>query len=185
MWQYKAKALFLVNIPQNSDYVWNKFLNPEGFHIWKNLWNSVLNSMKATRSDKIPFVALKNFYTDVSKILTILFDYCLKEKCFSSLWKLSAACSVFKNIIEHSSSWQYYSINFLSFISKLIESIINKEAHLSGSYLLSKIHFGCCSSKSTIDTFTDITHRICEAFNTSFITTVIALDVKSFWQNVA
>lgn len=59
-----------------------------------------LDPSKATGPDKIPVVILKNINPELSLILAKLFNYCLKEKSFPSLWKEANVCSVFKKAGE-------------------------------------------------------------------------------------
>ena len=63
---------------------------------------SNLNSSKASGSDGIPVVVLKNCEPELSFILTDLFNLCLKESCFPDCWKVSSVVPVFKNVGERS-----------------------------------------------------------------------------------
>ena len=63
-----------------------------------------LDSSKASASDCIPVVVLKNCEPELSYILANLFNICLKESCFPGCWKVSLVVPVFKNIGERSTA---------------------------------------------------------------------------------
>ena len=56
-----------------------------------------LDSSKASGSDFIPVVVLKNWEPELSYILAELFNMCVKESCFPDCWKVWLLVSVFKN----------------------------------------------------------------------------------------
>ena len=56
-----------------------------------------LDSSKASGSDCIPVVVLKNWEPELSYILAELFNMCVKESCFPDCWKVWLLVSVFKN----------------------------------------------------------------------------------------
>ncbi|MEL7340328.1 MAG: reverse transcriptase family protein, partial [Bacteroidota bacterium] len=145
-----------------------------------------LDSTKATGPDGIPVVVLKHLNPELSPILAKLFNRCLKEKCFPSVWKTSAVCPVFKNAGEKSNPAQYRPISLLSVISKLFESVINKRIldHLNRNNLLSDVQYGFRSARSTADVLTVITHRISEAMAMGNHSRVIALDISKAFDKV-
>ena len=49
-----------------------------------------LNLSKASYTDCIPVVVLKNSEPEVSCILAEIFNKCLKESCFRDCWKVSS-----------------------------------------------------------------------------------------------
>ena len=57
-----------------------------------------LDSSKASGSDCILVVVLKNCEPELSYILAELFNMCLKESCFPDCWEVSPVISVFKNV---------------------------------------------------------------------------------------
>ena len=129
-----------------------------------------LEANKATGPDQIPVVVLKNLSPELSLIIAKLFNRCIKEKCFPSSWKLSSVRPVFKNCGEHSTPSQYRPISLLSTITEVFEIILNKHVmdHLSKADLLSDTQNGFCSSRSTADVLTVITHRISRALDSNF-----------------
>ena len=57
-----------------------------------------LDLSKASASDCIPVVVLKNCEPELSYLLAELFSKCLKESCFPNCWKVSSVVPVFKNV---------------------------------------------------------------------------------------
>ena len=57
-----------------------------------------LDSSKASVSDCILVVLLMKCELELSYLLSVLFNMCLKESCFPDSWKVSNLVSVFKNV---------------------------------------------------------------------------------------
>ena len=57
-----------------------------------------LDLPKASGSDCIPVMVLKNCEPELSYILAELFKKCLQESCFPDCWKISSVVPVFKNV---------------------------------------------------------------------------------------
>ena len=57
-----------------------------------------LDLSKASASDCIPVVVLKNCEPELSYVLAELFSKCLKESCFPNCWKVSSVVPIFKNV---------------------------------------------------------------------------------------
>ena len=55
---------------------------------------------KASGSDCIPVMLLKNCEPKFSYILAELFNMCLKEFCFPNCWEVPSVVPVFKNTVE-------------------------------------------------------------------------------------
>ena len=81
-----------------------------------------LDSSKASGSDYIPVVVLKNCEPELSYILAKLFNKCLKESCFSDYWKVSLVVPVFKNVGERSTGKNYCPVILLSVVSNVFET---------------------------------------------------------------
>ena len=145
-----------------------------------------LDTNKATGPDNIPVIVLKHLSPELSPILAKLFNRCLKEKCFPSLWKFSSVCPVFKNAGLRSSPSQYRPISLLSVVSKLFEAVINQRLikHLSDNELLSDVQYGFRSARSTADVLTVISHRISQALDNGFESRAIALDISKAFDKV-
>ena len=63
-----------------------------------------LDLSKASGPDCIPVVVLKNCESELSYILVLLLNKCLKESCFPDCWKVSSVAPVFKNVGESSTA---------------------------------------------------------------------------------
>ena len=83
-----------------------------------------LELSKASGSDRIPVVFLKNCESEFSYILAELFNKCLKESCFPDCWKVSLVVPVFKNVGEWSTATNYCLVSLLSVVSKVFEKIV-------------------------------------------------------------
>ena len=77
-----------------------------------------LDLLKASGPDCIPVIVLQNCEPELSYILAELFNKCLKESCFPDCWKVSLVVPVFKNVGERSTAKNYFSVSFLSVISR-------------------------------------------------------------------
>ena len=78
-----------------------------------------LDLSKASGSDCIPVVVLKNCEPELSYILAEFFNKCLKESCFPDCWKVSSVIVVFKNVGERSTAKNYHPVSLLSVVSKV------------------------------------------------------------------
>ena len=63
-----------------------------------------LDLPKTSGLDCVPMVVLRNSQSELSYILSELFNKCLKESCFPDLWKVSSVVPVFKNVGERSAA---------------------------------------------------------------------------------
>ena len=76
-----------------------------------------LDSSKASRSDCIPVVVLKNGGPELLYILDELKNMCLGESCFPDCWKVSSVVPVFTNIGQKSTAKNYRPVSLLSVVS--------------------------------------------------------------------
>ena len=76
-----------------------------------------LDFTKASGSDCIPVVALKNCELELSYILAELLIKFLKESCFPDCWKVLSVAPVFKNVGKRSTAGNYYPVSLLFVIS--------------------------------------------------------------------
>ena len=121
-----------------------------------------LDLTKASGSDCIPAVVLKNCEPEISYILAELFNKCLKESCFPDCWKVSSVVLVFRNVGERSTAKNY---------RKVFEKLVNNRIvdHLEKCGLFSDFQYGFRSSRSTADLLTVVSDRINRAFNRSLL----------------
>ena len=107
-----------------------------------------LDSSKASGSDCIPVVVLKNCEPELSYILAKLFNNCLKESCFPHCWKVSSVVLVFKNVGERSTAKNYRPVSLLSVVSKVFKKLVNNRIvdHLEKCSFFSDFQYGFRSS---------------------------------------
>ena len=84
-----------------------------------------LDSSKASGTDCIPVVVLKNCQPELSYILAKLLSNCMKESCFPDCWKVSTVVPVFKTVGERSTAKNYHPVSLLSVVSKVFEKLVN------------------------------------------------------------
>ena len=81
-----------------------------------------LDLSKASGSDCIPVVVLKNCEPELSYILAELFNKRQKESCFPDCWKVSLVVPAFKNVGK---GLQLKTIALLVFFLWLVKSLKN------------------------------------------------------------
>ena len=145
-----------------------------------------LDLSKASGSDCIPVVVLKNCEHELSYILAELFNKCLRESCFPDCWKILYVVFVFKNVGERSTAKNYYLVSLLFVVSKVFEKLANNRIidHLEKWGILSDFQYGFRSSRSTADLLTVVCNRIARAFNRSGATPAVALDISKAFDRV-
>ena len=131
-------------------------------------------------------VVLKNCERELSYILAELFNKCLKESCFPDCWKVSSVVPVFKNVGERSTAKNYHPVSLLSVVSKVFEKLVNNKIvdHLEKCGLFSDFQYGLKSSQSTANLLTVVSNRIAMAFNRSWDTRAVALDIFEAFDRV-
>ena len=187
----KAK-LFAQNFSVNSNldhsgislpvFPFRTNLNLHNISVTPKMVRKVMNLdlSKASGSDCIPVVVLKNCEPELSYILAELFNKCLKESCFPDCWKVSSVVPVFKNVGERSTAKNYHPASLLSVVSKVFEKLVNNWIvdHLEKCGLFSHFQYGFRSSRSTADILTVVSDRIVKAFNRFGATRAVALDIS-------
>ena len=147
-----------------------------------------LDLSKTSAPDCIPVVVLKNCEPKLSYILAELFNKCLKESCFPDCWnwKVSSVVPVFKNVVERSTAKNYHPVSLLSVVSKVFEKLGNNRIvdHLEKCGLFSDFQYGFRSSRSTAGLLTVVSDRIARAFNRSWATRAVALDISKVFDRV-
>ena len=106
-----------------------------------------LDSSKASGPDYIPVVVLKNYESELSYILSELFNICLKESYFPDCSKVASEVPVFK-YGERSTAKNYRPVSHLSVVSKVFEKLVNNRiVDYLGKYgLFSDFQYGFRSS---------------------------------------
>ena len=144
-----------------------------------------LDFSKATGSDCIPVVVLKNCEPELSYILAELFSKCLKESCFPDCRKVSLVVPVFKNVGERSTAKNLRPVSLLSVVSKVFEKLVNNRiVDHPEKCGFSDFQYGFRSSRSTADLLTVLSDRIAGALNRSGPTRAVALDISKAFGRV-
>ena len=93
---------------------------------------------------------------------------------------------VFKNVGERSTAKNYRPFSLLSVVSKVFKKLVNNRIvdHLEKSDLFSDFQYGFRSSRSTADLLTVVSDRIARAFNRSWATRAVVLDVSNAFDRV-
>ena len=74
---------------------------------------------RASSTDGIPVVVLKNCEDELSYVLTEFLNKCLKESCFPDCWKSSLVVPVLQNVGERTTAKNYRPVSFLSVVDKI------------------------------------------------------------------
>ena len=145
-----------------------------------------LDLSKASGTDCIPVVVLKNCELELSFILAELFNKCLKESCFPDCWKVSSVVPVFKNVAERSAAKNYHLVSLFSVVSRVFEKLVNNRIvnHLKKSGVFSDFQYGFRYSRSNADLLTVVSDRIARAFNRSGANRAVALDMSKGFDRV-
>ena len=69
-----------------------------------------LDFSKAAGRDCILVVVLKSCETELSYVLTELFNMCLKESCFPDFWQVSLLIPVFNDVRERCTAKNYHPV---------------------------------------------------------------------------
>ena len=106
--------------------------------------------------------------------------------CFPNCWKVTLVVPVFNNSGESCTAKNYCPFSLLSVVSKVFEKLVNDRIvdHLEKCGLFSDFQYGFRSSQSTGDLPTVVSDRIAWAFNMSWATRAVTLDIQGFWQSL-
>ena len=145
-----------------------------------------LDLSKASGSDCIRVVVLKNYEPELFHTLAELFKKFLKESCFPDCWKVSLVVPLFKNVGERSTAKNYNPVSLLFVVSKVFERVVNNRIfdHLEKFGHFSDFQFGFSSSRSTADLLTVVSDRIARAFNRFGAPRAVALEISKAFDRV-
>ena len=128
-----------------------------------------LDSSKASSTDCILVVVLKNCELELSCVLAELFSIFLKKSCFLHSWKIVSVVPLFKNVGERSTAKNYHSVSLLRLVNKFCEKHVSNRLldDLEKCGLFSGFQYGFRSSQSTVDFLTVASERITRASSRS------------------
>ena len=143
------------------------------------------NTKKATGPDDISPHILQRCAAELASPLTTVFQACVQESFWPSLWKQARVIPVHKKKSK-SDPGNYRPISLLSNISKILEKIITDEItqHLYENNLLSNRQFGFRASRSTGDLLLLLSKNWQDALDNGLDTLVIALDIAGAFDRV-
>lgn len=143
------------------------------------------NTKKAIGPDDISPHILHMCSDELANPLTSLFQTCVDEKVWPSLWKKARVIPVHKKNSK-ADPGNYRPISLLSNISKILEKIIVDEIneHLNEHNLLSNRQHGFRPSRSTADLLLLLTKSWQDALDVGLDTVVIALDIAGAFDRV-
>ena len=127
--------------------------------VWKKL-----STGKATGPDEISARVLKECAAELAAPLTRLFSKCLRHGVQHSQCKIAHVVPVCKKS-SHSKPNNYRPVSLLSIISKVMESIVNRQLtnHLDRHHLLSTRQYGFRRGLGTADLLTALQHEWAQA----------------------
>ena len=93
---------------------------------------------------------------------------------------------VFKNVGERTTAKNYHTVSLLSVIGKILEKLLNNRIvdDQEKCGLFCDFQYGFRSSRLTADLFRVVSDRITRAFNRSWATRAVALDITKAFDNV-
>ena len=144
-----------------------------------------VNTKKATGPDDVSPHILRKCASEIADPLTLLFQTCVEENTWPSLWKQARVVPIHKKNSK-SDPGNYRPISLLSNVSKILEKVIADEItlHLEDHNLLSSKQFGFRPSRSTADLLLLLTKSWQDALDTGLDTLVIALDIAGAFDRV-
>ena len=137
-----------------------------------------LNTAKASGPDDIPAHVLKSCADELSHPLTKLFSLCFRKQIQPYQWKCARAVPVYKKKSK-SLPQNYRPVSLLSIISKVMESIVNRQLlnFLESRGVLSPRQFGFRKGLSTTDLLMKLYHEWAAAAASGGSAHVLAIDI--------
>jgi endonuclease/exonuclease/phosphatase family metal-dependent hydrolase len=145
-----------------------------------------LNVKKASGPDDISNRVLKNLPITTIKLLTKIFNACMKISYFPLVWKIGKIIPIAKPNGDSSDPKCYRPISLLSNIGKIFERLILEK--LQSFEALNKIfikqQFGFRSEHSTVHQVLRITEDAALGFNNNKSTGLVTLDLEKAFDSV-
>ena len=137
-----------------------------------------LNPSKATGTDGIPAIVLKECADDLARPLSKLFSLCFRNACQPASWKIANVVPIFKKNSKSLPN-NYRPVSLLPIISKIMERIINKALtkFFEKHSVLSNRQFGFRSGLRTSDLLVSLHHQWSRTANQGGLVRVLAVDI--------
>lgn len=149
----------------------------------------MLKSVKkntATGVDEIGFTALGTLITSHINFITLLFNACLLQGVYPSLWKIGKMIFLGKQNKDPMDPTSYCPITILPLISRLFEKIIFSRLYhfIHKNKLLHEGQFGFLHKKSTTKNLYKITTTLRKNREEKRHSVMISLDIKSAFNSL-
>ena len=134
---------------------------------------------KASGADLVPSRVLKECCAEVASPLCRLFQLCFSKVTFPEQWKTAFVIPVHKRDSKADPT-KYRPISLLSFISKVMETVVNKQLqnHLLNNKLISSRQFGFRPHHSIGDLLTILAQTWNASLDRSEEVCIVACDIK-------
>ena len=144
-----------------------------------------LNINKAHGHDEISVAMLKMAKDEVIYPLKLIFEACMANGKYPSMWKRANVQPVHKKNSRQDKT-NYRPISLLPICSKIFEKVLFNSIykHLDDNNLLSKHQSGFRPADSTINQLLAITHDIYESFESGCETRAMFLDISKAFDKV-
>lgn len=154
--------------------------------IEEDLYLSIINGSKnsAPGKDHIPWKIIKQLSRKVHKHLIKIYQYCLDQKIFPSIWKEGVIITIPKTNLNHSRTANYRPITLLPVLGKIYEKIIREILNKYIENLIPITQFGFQNGKSTIHPLSILVSNTQNAMMQKFKTAAISLDINKAFDSV-
>lgn len=163
-------------------------LNPEEHVLESEVREIVkfLNSRKAPGPDNISNRIIRRFPDNIIKILTRIFNDCLRLSYFPSKWKLGKITAIPKPGKDPTDPKNFRPITLLSNMGKIFEKIIlsRLKTFEESTSLFIPNQFGFRDSHSTIHQVVRLTENISKNFNMNKSTGMVLLDIEKCFDSI-
>lgn len=137
--------------------------------------------------DNIPSSVIKRAWPIYSVEITGFFQVCLEEGHHPLAFKNATLCALPKpGKRPRSLPRSYRLIALLSCFGKILERIVAKRlGNIALTHrLISSLHFGAISGRSSVDAASTLTHDVEKAFEKNQVLTALAFDIKGAFDRV-
>lgn len=145
-----------------------------------------LKNKKSYGSDKVSNRCLKALPPNGLKLLTNIFNACIKYCYFPISWRQSKIIAIPKPGKDASDPDSYRPISLLSTMSKILEKIIKEKviSYINDNNILPIQQFGFRSEHNTVQPLIRIKNIVKNGFTVGKSTAMVLLDVKSAFDSV-